>query len=166
MLWSALSWVLRLPAGLGLHFPIFGEVQQLFHVGSRVYCSRFSLCLCEPFSAGVLVHMGRMFLPLCLIAAVLSHLAVWPPSPGPLFIFEDGTSLSCDCQHPLLWLCDLLGWATQVTVAIAFTLALQQQLWKLGSVIPWSKREMEIICFHSLHQDTQLCTVLVSLANF
>lgn len=48
----------------------------------------------DPFGAGVLLYVGRTFLPLCPVTAVLSYLAVRPNSGGPLFVFEDGSPLS------------------------------------------------------------------------
>lgn len=41
-----------------------------------------------------MIHVGRTSQSLCPVAAMLSYLAVRPASLGPLFIFEDGTSLS------------------------------------------------------------------------
>lgn len=57
----------------------------------RVYLKRSK---CDPFGAGIPVYVGRTFLPLCPVAAVLAYLALRPSAPGPLFIYEDGTSLS------------------------------------------------------------------------
>ena len=48
----------------------------------------------DPFGAGITLHLGATGCNLCPIAALLGYLAVRPPSPGPLFIFEDGSTLS------------------------------------------------------------------------
>ena len=48
----------------------------------------------DPFGAGTYLHMGRTGTPLCPVSALLAYLAVRPPNPGPLFVFQDGTPLS------------------------------------------------------------------------
>ena len=48
----------------------------------------------DPFGAGCYIHLGRTYDLLCPVTALLGYLAVRPPTPGPLFIFEDGSSLS------------------------------------------------------------------------
>ena len=48
----------------------------------------------DPFGAGLSVHVGRTGDQLCPVAAILAYLAIRPPSPGPLFVFQDGSSLS------------------------------------------------------------------------
>ena len=48
----------------------------------------------DPFGAGVTIHLGATGDSLCPIAAVLGYLAVRPSAPGPLFLFEDGSTLS------------------------------------------------------------------------
>ena len=49
---------------------------------------------CDPFAAGVFIHVGRTGQLLCPVAAMLAYLAIRLPSPGPLFIFQDGSPLS------------------------------------------------------------------------
>ena len=67
-------------------------------VDSHVSPSRMSVHLkrskTDPFGAGLTVQLGRTGDTLCPVAAVLAYLAVRPPSPGPLFIFQDGSALS------------------------------------------------------------------------
>ena len=46
------------------------------------------------FGAGLHIYLGRTGDLLCPVAALLGYLSIRPPSPGPLFIFEDGSSLS------------------------------------------------------------------------
>ena len=50
----------------------------------------------DPFRVGVTIFMGRTGNLLCPVAAVLAYLAIRPPSPGPLFIFRDGSYLTRD----------------------------------------------------------------------
>ena len=53
----------------------------------------------DPFAAGVTIHLGRTGTPLCPVTALLGYLAQRPPSPGPLFIFTDGSPL---CRSKLI----------------------------------------------------------------
>ena len=46
------------------------------------------------FGKGITLFAGRTYQRVCPVAAVLSYLAVRPPSKGPLFIHQDGTSLT------------------------------------------------------------------------
>jgi hypothetical protein len=48
----------------------------------------------DQFGIGVTLHLGTTGDHLCPVAAMLGYLAIRPSSPGPLFIFEDGASLS------------------------------------------------------------------------
>lgn len=48
----------------------------------------------DPFGAGCDIHLGRTGQLLCPVAALLGYLAVRPPTPGALLIFEDGSPLS------------------------------------------------------------------------
>jgi hypothetical protein len=46
---------------------------------------------CDPFGVGFWIHLGRTHQALCPVAAVLAYLAIRPATPGPLFIFRDGS---------------------------------------------------------------------------
>ena len=72
-----------------------GDISVDSHTNPRCLSVKLKHSKCDPFGAGVLVHVGRMFLPLCPVLST-SYLAVRPSSPGPLFIYEDGTPLSRD----------------------------------------------------------------------
>ena len=50
----------------------------------------------DPFRMGVTIFLGRTGNLLCPVAAVLAYLAIRPQSPGPLFIFSDGSYLTRD----------------------------------------------------------------------
>ena len=64
------------------------------HANPQCLTVRLKRSKCDPFGAGILVHVGRTFQPLCPVAAVLSFLVIRPSTPGPLFIFADGAPLS------------------------------------------------------------------------
>ena len=67
-------------------------------VDSLTHPSRMEVTLrrskTDPFGAGVTLHLGATGCALCPLAAMLGYLAVRPSSPGPLFIFKDGSALS------------------------------------------------------------------------
>lgn len=48
----------------------------------------------DPFGTGVTVHIGRTGHTICPVAAILSFLVRRGRDPGPLFLFQDGTTLS------------------------------------------------------------------------
>lgn len=48
----------------------------------------------DQFGAGVCIYLGRTRDTLCPVTALLGYLAIRPPKPGPLFIFQDGSPLS------------------------------------------------------------------------
>ena len=49
---------------------------------------------CDQYKVGVTIHMGCTFHTLCPVVALLRYLALRPVTPGPLFIFQDGSTLS------------------------------------------------------------------------
>ena len=115
-----------------------GDISVDSHTNPRCLSVKLKRSKCDPFGAGVLVHVGRTFLPLCPVAAVLSYLAVRPSSPGPFFIYEDGTPLSRDRLSASFALAlrsaglNIRGYI----VAIAFVLVLPQQLQEPGLATP------------------------------
>ena len=48
----------------------------------------------DPFRQGVQLHLGKTGLEICPINAIVPYLAVRGASPGPLFMFEDGSFLT------------------------------------------------------------------------
>lgn len=50
----------------------------------------------DPFRQGVTIYLGRIKEVVCPVAALLNYIVKRSASRGPLFIFEDGRSLSCD----------------------------------------------------------------------
>ena len=48
----------------------------------------------DPFGAGTTLQFGATGDYLSPLTAMLGYLAVSPPSPGPLFVLEDGATLS------------------------------------------------------------------------
>lgn len=48
----------------------------------------------DPFGAGMVLHIGRTQDILCPVAAMLGFLARRPPTPGFLFLFQDGSPLT------------------------------------------------------------------------
>ena len=48
----------------------------------------------DQLGTGKYIYLGRTGNNLCPVAAVLGYLSIRPHTPGPLFIFEDGTPLS------------------------------------------------------------------------
>ena len=48
----------------------------------------------DQFGTGSYLYLGRTGTTLCPVSAVLAYLAVRPATPGPLFIFKDGSPLS------------------------------------------------------------------------
>ena len=48
----------------------------------------------DPFGNGVTIYLGRTQRPICPVAALLGYLARRGNSPGPLFLFRDGSTLS------------------------------------------------------------------------
>lgn len=48
----------------------------------------------DPFGAGSRIYLGRTGDPTCPVSALLAYLALRPSTPGPLFLFQDGSCLS------------------------------------------------------------------------
>lgn len=48
----------------------------------------------DQYSTGNYIYLGRTHNDVCPVTAVLSYLAIRPPTPGPLFIFQNGTPLT------------------------------------------------------------------------
>lgn len=48
----------------------------------------------DQFGIGATIHLGKTGTKLCPVVAMLAYLATRPPSSGPLFLFQNGTSLS------------------------------------------------------------------------
>ena len=48
----------------------------------------------DQFGAGNYIYLGQTSTPLCPVEAVLAYLSIRPSTPGPLFIFHEGTPLS------------------------------------------------------------------------
>ena len=48
----------------------------------------------DPFGAGCRIYLGRTDTIPCPVAAILQYLSQRPSTPGPLFLFQDGTPLS------------------------------------------------------------------------
>ena len=49
----------------------------------------------DQFGAGTTIYLGQTKEALCPVTSVLAYLAMRQPTHGPLFIFQDGTPLSC-----------------------------------------------------------------------
>ena len=56
-------------------------------------------CKTDPFGAGCTLYVGCTHSTICPVAVVLFYLAARSPSPGPLFIHQDGSTL----MHTLLF---------------------------------------------------------------
>jgi len=50
----------------------------------------------DPFRQGVLVYLGVIHSSLCQVAAILHYMVICGRSPGPFFVFSDGTYLTRD----------------------------------------------------------------------
>ena len=48
----------------------------------------------DPFGTGTYLYIGPTGTVICPVSALSAYLAIRAPSPGPLFIFQDGTPLS------------------------------------------------------------------------
>jgi hypothetical protein len=70
------------------------DVQVDSHVRPTRLAVHLKVSKTDQFGIGTTLHLGITGNELCPVTAVLGYLAVRPQSPGPLFIFEDGASLS------------------------------------------------------------------------
>ena len=77
------------PRMLSLHDVFVDSHSSYSHLAVHLRQSKTDL-----FGAGVTLHFGITGDVLCPVAAMLGYLALRPPSPGPLFIFSDGATLS------------------------------------------------------------------------
>ncbi len=64
------------------------------HSSPSFICVHLKQSKTDPFRMGVDICLGRTGKALCSVSAVLAYLAIRPSSPGPLFIFRDGSFLS------------------------------------------------------------------------
>ena len=64
------------------------------HDSPSVVSVRLRRSKADPFGLGVTIHLGKTGQSICPVAALLSYLVLRGQSPGPLFRFEDGSSLS------------------------------------------------------------------------
>ena len=71
-----------------------GDVSVDSHLASSRITVRLKRNKTDPFGAGITLYLGRTGDILCPLTSMLAYLAVRPASPGPLFIFHDGSPLS------------------------------------------------------------------------
>jgi len=64
------------------------------HVNPQCLAVHLRQSKTDPFGAGVTLYLGRTGEVLCPVTSVLAYLAIHQATPGPLFIFRDGTPLS------------------------------------------------------------------------
>ena len=64
------------------------------HVNPQCLAVHLRQSKTDPFGAGVTLYLGRTGEVLCPVTSVLAYLAIRQATPGPLFIFRDGTPLS------------------------------------------------------------------------
>ena len=69
----------------------------------QISCVQLKQSKTDSFRSGVSIYLGRTNQQLCPVAAVLAYMAICLPTPGPLFIFRDGSYLSRD--HLVTRLC-------------------------------------------------------------
>ncbi|XP_062509098.1 uncharacterized protein LOC134185333 [Corticium candelabrum] len=64
------------------------------HVTPSVVCIHLKQSKTDPFRQGVNISLGRSKQEICPVAALLSYMALRGSAQGPLFLYDDGTSLS------------------------------------------------------------------------
>lgn len=64
------------------------------HYNPRLLTIHLRRSKTDPFGAGCVVYLGRTDTIPCPVAAILSYLSKRPSTPGPLFLFQDGTPLT------------------------------------------------------------------------
>ena len=103
--------------------------------------------------AGTHLYLGWTGNILCPVSAVLAYLAIRPPIPGPLFLFQNGTLLSRDwlVAHMREALYQLGIDAMNIIQATVFEFERQQQQQKLASTIPLFKHWEGGSQMHSQH---------------
>ena len=98
-------------------------------VDSRSNPSFVAVHLCHSktdiFGVGATIYLGHVDGPICPVKALLAYLSLRGASPGPLFVFQDGSPLS---RSRLSWRCELLwslkGWMYADSMVTAFALGL------------------------------------------
>ncbi len=67
-------------------------------IDSQTCPTQMAVHLCQsktdPFGAGVTLHLGRTGQALCPVTSMLSDLTRRPPTTGPLFFFDNGSTFS------------------------------------------------------------------------
>ncbi len=73
--------------------PLYCQYRILQWTAGRVVFISLRQSKTDVFWSGVTVHLGRTGDILCPVSALLSYLAVRPPTPGPLFLLRSGNPL-------------------------------------------------------------------------
>lgn len=70
------------------------DVQVDSHLNPQCISVHLKHSKTDPFGAGVVLFLGATGCELCPVVSMLAFLAIRHPSPGPLFVFQDGSLLS------------------------------------------------------------------------
>ena len=70
------------------------DIQVDSHIAPRHLTVHLRQSKTDPFGAGVTLHLGVTGDFLCPVLALLGYLAIRQSTPGPLFLFHDGSTLS------------------------------------------------------------------------
>lgn len=70
------------------------DVQVDSHLNPRCISIHLRHSKTDPFGAGVVLFLGATGCELCPVTSMLAFLAIRHSSPGPLFVFQDGSPLS------------------------------------------------------------------------